>query len=505
MGEEPVPRRTLRVAGLFATGPSLAFLWAASRAGADIPFAPLSVAERVVRLTPGDAATFFIERLGHLALVVLTAGAVIAFAVVGTLLPQAFGARVPRPYATGVAFGLLTVAASSTAPMRPAIVPTVFVSAVGALLYGVCFDWLTGGSRPREPITDHGRRAAMAWLAAATLGFIAAGTALGRLARRLVGPDTNVPIRAVDVPARVPERTSFPDIAGLSPEVTAVEDHYVVDIDVVDPVVEADGWTLEVRGVVDRPLALTFFGLQRDFELVEQPSVLTCVSNPVGGPLIGSSRWTGVRLADVLDRAAVSDNALDVVFHCADGYSSSIPLADARDPTVLLAIAQNGRPLRQEHGFPCRLRAPALYGVKNAKWLESIEIVGRDFSDYWTDRGWSEAAVVRTQSRIDVPRGRVSAGRAVWIAGVAWAGIRGISRVEVYVDGGQRWQRAQLNEPLSPVAWTQWAYRWTPPRTGTYRIQCRAADGTGTVQPSTVRRPHPSGASGYDVVEIEAV
>ncbi len=503
--EKPVPPRPSRGAAFFATGLALAFLWAASRAGASIPFAPVSIAERVIRLTPGDAATFFIDTLGHRALVLLTTGAVVAFIVAGTLLPRVVGPKRPRPYTTGASFGFLTLAASFAAPIPPSILPTVLVSVVAALLYGVCFEWLAGRLQPGEGLADEGRRAALAWVAAAALGFVAAGTVLGRVARRLAGPNTDVLIRVADVPAAMPGRASFPNIAGLSPEVTTVEDHYVVDIDLVDPVVEADGWTFEVRGLVEHPFALTFLDLQRDFELVEQYSVLTCISNTVGGPLVGSSRWMGVRLSDVLDRAAVSEDAIDIVFRCADGYSSSIPLADARDPTALLAIAHDGGPLRQEHGFPCRLRAPAFYGVKNAKWLEGIEVVGTDFSDYWTDRGWSESAVVRTQSRIDVPRARVVVGEALWVAGAAWAGIRGISQVEVSLDGGQKWQRTQLNEPLSPVAWTQWAYRWTPPGPGTYRLMCRATDGTGTVQESTVRRPHPSGASGYDMTEVEAV
>ncbi len=501
------PRRFARVvAALFATGLALAFLWAASRASDEISFPPVAFAERLIRLAPGDAATFFIDTLGHLALVLLSVGAVLCFLALGALLPLAIGGgERPRPYLTGAAFGLIGASATLAAPVAPAVLPTVLSSAAAAGLYAVSVDWLVGVVGSSEVEADRSRRAALASAGAAVLGFVAAGTVLGRLARRFAGPNTDVAIRSPDVRAPSPERPPFPAIAGLSPEVTSADDHYVVDIDLVDPTVEADGWVLEVEGLVEKPLALSFAGLQRDFELVEQHSVLTCISNTVGGPLVGSSRWMGVRLADVLERVGVAEAAVDVVFRCADGYSSSIPVRAAQGPSVLLAIAQNGHPLQQEHGFPCRVRAPEFYGVKNAKWLERIELVGDDYRDYWTERGWSERAVVRTQSRIDSPKGEVAAGEPAWVAGVAWAGTRGISRVEVSLDEGRSWEPAQLNTPLSEVAWMQWAYRWVPSARGTQAILCRAADGTGDVQERTARRPHPSGASGYDELEIDVI
>lgn len=506
-GRSQRPRRCAHaVAALFATGLSLAFLWAASRASDEISFPPLAFAERLIRLAPGDAATFFIDTLGHLALVLLSVAAVLCFLALGAFLPLAIGGgETPRPYLMGAAFGLIGVAASFAAPVAPAVLPTVLSAAAAAGLYAVSLDWLIGVVRSGEAETDRSRRAALGWAGAAVLGFVAAGTVFGRLARRLAGPNTDVAIRSPDIRAPSPDRPTFPARAGLSPEVTSANDHYVVDIDLVDPTVEADGWVLEIEGLVEKPLALTFIDLQRYFELVEQYSVLTCISNTVGGPLVGSSRWTGVRLAEVLERAGVAETAVDVVFRCGDGYSSSIPVRAAQEPSVLLALAQNGRPLQQEHGFPCRVRAPEFYGVKNAKWLERIELVGDDYRDYWTQRGWSETAVVRTQSRIDTPRAEVALGEPVWVAGVAWAGTRGISRVEVSLDEGRSWEPAQLNTPLSEVAWTQWAYRWVPSARGTHTILCRATDGTGKVQEGTIRRPHPSGASGYDELEIEVI
>jgi DMSO/TMAO reductase YedYZ molybdopterin-dependent catalytic subunit len=249
-------------------------------------------------------------------------------------------------------------------------------------------------------------------------------------------------------------------------------------------------------------LTLSFPELQRRFQLVEEYSVLTCISNPVGGPLVGSSKWTGVRLGEVLFEAGLQDQAVDVVFGCADGYSDSIPVTAALDPSVILAIAQNGRPLTQEHGFPCRVRTPAVYGMKNAKWVEEIEVFGSDYRGYWEQKGWSDLATVRTQSRIDTAGSRTM-GQPTWIAGVAWAGTRGITRVDVSVDGGSSWGQAIFHPPLTPLAWTQWAYRWAPRHSGTYVIMCRTFDGEGRVQDRTERPPHPSGASGYHQIAVD--
>ncbi|MEO8323840.1 MAG: molybdopterin-dependent oxidoreductase, partial [Actinomycetota bacterium] len=231
---------------------------------------------------------------------------------------------------------------------------------------------------------------------------------------------------------------------------------------------------------------------------------LSCVSNEVGGDLVGNSAWGGVRLKDVLEAAGVRSGAMDVVFRAADGYSDSIPLELALDPSVLLAVSQNGEPLQQGHGFPCRVRIPAIYGMKNVKWLEEIEVVPTDFLGYWQKRGWSDVATVKTQARIDVAGddGAASAGEETWVAGVAWAGDRKISKVEVSTDGGRAWAEAQLKQPLSDYSWRQWAFRWIPEASGTVEVMCRATDGTGETQTPDPVPPHPDGASGYHAVKV---
>jgi DMSO/TMAO reductase YedYZ molybdopterin-dependent catalytic subunit len=160
--------------------------------------------------------------------------------------------------------------------------------------------------------------------------------------------------------------------------------------------------------------------------------------------------------------------------------------------------------LRQEHGFPCRLRIPAIYGMKNVKWLRSIELVDRDFIGYWQSRGWNDTAIVHTESRIDVAGkdGSASRGQPTWIAGIAWAGDRGISKVEVSTDGGDTWNEAMLKEPIGPFAWRLWAHRWTPAESGDIQAACRATDGTGATQTPRHRDPYPSGASGYPEAQV---
>ena len=495
--------RRIRSAGLLSGALAISFLWAVSKLPPHPAFPPDALAERIIRITPGDVATFFIEALQKNAMRLLALGAITAFLVFLVLLAELTArGRYARPYLAGGLATVSFVSASYASPMLEEAAASVAMAIVAGILYGLSLQWLTQpASVPEEPaVRDPSRRRAMVIIAGSAAGLVVTGSVLGRLARKLRGPTTDVAVRAADEAAGIPARESFSEIQGLSSEITSAEAHYVVDIDLFDPIVEVEAWTLAVRGLVLRPLQFGFAELQQRFRLVEQYSVLTCVSNEIGGDLVGNSSWTGVRLREILDAAQLHSGARDVVFRCADGYSSSLPIAAARDPSVMLAIAQNRQPLSWEHGFPCRVRAPRFYGVKNAKWLTAVEVVGRDHVDYWTARGWSDVAQVRTQSRIDTVGNLLRAGAVTWIAGVAWAGSREISKVEVSVDGGKTWRSAMLRTPLSPLAWVQWAYRWSPERPGDYRIMCRATDRDGVVQDTAVRPPHPAGATGYHQV-----
>ena len=503
--ERPRPGELLLV-GLLAGGVALAALWAASSVAPRIPFPPAAFAEGLIRVTPGGVATFFIEVLDHWALRLLTVGVLAMSLAVGAraLVATAREGR-PRPLLAACVLAMLAAAASLVSGLGGVdVVATLFALAVAAAAYVVTCSSLL---RLFAAGHDSGRRRALTAGISGAVGVALAGGVLGWVVRRLAGPDTDVALTPAATPAEIPERAPFPSVDGLTREVTSVGDHYVVDINLVRPVVEAEGWALEVAGEVDRPLRLTFTELQRRFEMVEEYAVLTCVSNEVGGDLVGHSLWGGVRLGDVLGAARPRAGVVDLVFRAADGYSDSIPADLAGDPGVLLAVAQNRRPLTQEHGFPCRLRVPPIYGMKNVKWIESIEAVGSNFQGYWQRRGWSDVAVVRTQSRIDVAGhgGTATRGRQTWIAGVAWAGDRGIAKVEVSTDGGGTWQQAQLRAPVGPLSWRQWALRWTPREPGDVVVTCRATDGRGDVQTSEEASPHPAGATGLHAVSVAVV
>jgi DMSO/TMAO reductase YedYZ molybdopterin-dependent catalytic subunit len=480
------------VHGAVAAAPALAIGWVAHRGSPGIPFAPTALADRFIRLTPGEVATTAIDRLHHAAQPLLAAGVTLVFISIAAALAASL-----RPSRAALAWGAALLAAGAATPVERSAAGALGAAALGGGSY-----WLALGALrwPGGVSSDRGRRRALVAIGALTTGVLVAAHPLARAIAALAGRPRG--LRAGVLPhTGIPLRPPFPRIPGLGQEVTSVAEHYVVDIDINDPVIDGPSWRLHVAGLVERPLELGFVDLQRRFTLVEETSVLTCISNQVGGALVGSSRWAGVRLGELLERARVRTSARALIVRCADGYSAGFPLAAARHPSALVAIAQDGQALAREHGFPCRLRLPALYGMLNPKWVTSIELVDRPYRGYWAQQGWSAIAVVRTESRIDTPQ-RARVGEPTWIAGVAWAGIRGISAVQVSLDQGRSWHPARLHRPLSPWAWTQWAYRWTPRWAGGQPVLCRAIDGTGAVQDPTKRPPHPSGASGYHRVDI---
>lgn len=489
-GGQLPPRRQAAV-GALAAAIALGFGWGLHRAIVDVPFAPFALADRIVRLTPGLVATWMIDHLQHAAKTLLAGGSVAALVGGGAAIAVWLG---PRATQAAAGFGVLALAAGLLEPVDGGALGAAAGATVAGAGYGLSIVAIATIARagPRwwqRPI-DPARRHALTRVAE----LLAAGVALNALAAVIGGPERVRLLGFTPLPRR--RRPPFPQVPRLTPEVTAVGDHYIVDIDISKPVVDVASWRLRVHGLVQRPLALGFEELQRRFKLVSEYAVLTCISNQVGGPLVGNSLWEGVRLRDLLDAAGASPGAWGLEVNCADGYSAGIPFAAAHHEGSIAAIAQDGQPLTREHGFPCRLRVPALYGMLNPKWVTEIRVVQRPFVGYWAQQGWSRTAVVHTEARIDTPDS-ARAGEPTWIAGVAWAGIRGIAKVEISADGGGSWSRAELREPLSPFAWTQWAYRWTPPRSGRYDVLCRATDRRHQTQDVVLRPPHPAGASGY--------
>lgn len=291
----------------------------------------------------------------------------------------------------------------------------------------------------------------------------------------------------------------------LLPEITPNEDFYEVSKNIIDPTVDASTWRLEISGLVERPVALTLEEL-RDLPAKDVIITLECISNPVGGNLMSNARWKGVPLRHLLEMAGVKPAVIDIAFYAVEGYSESIPRRKAEEPDVLVAYEMNGEVLPQAHGFPVRLVVPDIYGMKSVKWLTRIEPVSRDYLGYWQVREWDDKAQVKTTSRIDLPLPNDQLPvRPITMGGVAFSGARGISKVEISIDGGKTWREARLKEALSPYSWVFWTDDWTPAVPARYNLKVRATDGTGAAQIADIMPPLPDGASGYDSIWVTII
>ncbi|MEU7930368.1 molybdopterin-dependent oxidoreductase [Micromonospora echinofusca] len=313
---------------------------------------------------------------------------------------------------------------------------------------------------------------------------------------------------AVVLPAPVAPAPAVPAGADLSltqlaPYVTPNLGFYRIDTALVVPQVDPETWRLRIHGRVRNEIELSFADLLAR-PMVERYVTLACVSNEVGGDLVGNARWLGVPIRELLDEAEPQEGADQVVGRSVDGWTCGTPTAVLRDGRdALLAVGMNGEPLPVEHGFPARMVVPGLYGYVSAcKWITELELTSfADFDAYWVPRGWSAQGPVKTQSRIDTPRprNRLTAG-AVTVAGVAWAQHRGISRVEVRVDDGP-WREAELAPVVSVDTWVQWSWRWdaTP---GEHTLTVRATDVTGETQTGRRQAVAPDGATGWHTVTV---
>jgi len=339
-------------------------------------------------------------------------------------------------------------------------------------------------------------------------GAVGAGSTAAALGAAAVLRRTTRPVAPAPLPpaAAGPGGTTGLDVAGLSPLITPTSAFYRIDEALVVPTVDAATWRLRIGGMVRAPFELSYADLLAG-PLVERDITLCCVSNEVGGKLVGTARWTGVRLAELLGRAGVDPAATQVVGRSVDGFSVGFPVATALDGRdALVAVGMNGQPLPPRHGFPARLVVPGLYGFVSAtKWLQELELTTWEaFAPYWVQRNWSREAPVKVSARIDVPKdySRVAPGRQP-IAGVAWAPTAGISAVAIRVDGGA-WRAARLGPAIGDDAWRQWAAEWEP-EPGTHTIDVRAVTGAGLVQTDEKRGAFPNGASGLHTAHVRVV
>lgn len=291
----------------------------------------------------------------------------------------------------------------------------------------------------------------------------------------------------------------FPNINGLALEITPTEDFYQVSKNPFDPEVDLPRWRLEIGGLIETPLSLNYQEM-KSLPFVEQYATLACIDNPVGGNLIGNALWRGVRLKDLLERAGLKEGVVDIKFTASDNYTDSIALERAMTEGTILVYEMNGEPLTIAHGFPLRLLVPGIFGMKNVKWITKVEAVNYDFKGYWQKRGWDDKAEYKTMSRIDAPDSSVAGGAT--IAGIAFAGDRGIDKVEVSTDSGKTWEQAEIKPALSKYSWVLWHKEWSPAQAGNYAIKVRATDGRGDTQTNQYAPPDPSGATGLHSVKV---
>ncbi len=521
-----VPARGV-VAGLLsgAVGVCVGFLVSGVTGPVGSPV--VATAELSIDLSPPPVKNFAIREFGTHDKLVLQIGVLVVLAVfaaaIGVLARQREGNGL-----VGVAiFGAVGLIAAGTRPTATAV--DLLPSLAGAAAAAFALVRLTraggrGASGPREAGQDAGTGATARQGSTArpgvsepprrrfmTVSAVAAGAAAASyFGGRLLSERENVAaaVRSLRLPPPATPAPALPSgvdlrIPGLSPFVTPNSRFYRVDTAIVLPQIPPKSWQLRIHGMVSRELTLSFEDLLKR-PLIESYITLTCVSNPVGGPYIGNARWLGASLGALLREAGIKAEADQLYCTSSDGFTSGTPVQTAMDGRdALLAIGMNGQPLPTAHGFPVRTVVPGLYGYVSAcKWITDIEVTTYAANHaYWTGRGWSQQAPIKTESRIDVPSGQgpVKSGQTV-IAGVAWAQRKGIDAVEVRVDRGP-WRQATLAGVPGIDSWRQWSLDWnaTP---GTHRIEARATDATGYTQTALTEPPEPNGATGYPVATV---
>jgi DMSO/TMAO reductase YedYZ molybdopterin-dependent catalytic subunit len=529
MGNQRLRPSSGVVAGFAASAVATLLAALLHTAAPAIAFPPQSIGQILIRTTPGALNSFFIGLFGHWALRLAVLGVAIGFAACGVVFGMLIG-RWERIRGRLAIWGLALTPAWAAAvilyPEVPQYLPrvtfalaTLPVFVVGGVAGGTIYRRLVSPSstleiaetEPHIPVTTTPRLPGNPPLSRRyflmSLGVGGAGVALGLAnIRGSADPGTRI-LRAGDIaraarPTPTPGDEIFEQVKGLTPDLTSIANHYVVDEEIIDPIIDPKTWRLSIAGLVDAPLDLGYEEL-KSLPAVERYQTLECVSNEVGGKLISTAKWVGVPLKIILEKAKVDTaSAAEVVFRASGGYSDSLPIDHAMDESTLIAFGMNDHVLPRAHGFPARLLSLRTYGYKNPKWLTGIEVVERPYRGFWQQRGWNKEGLVKTMSRIDVPRRGNVSGRTT-IAGVAFAADRGISKVEVSTDDGRTWSEARLKTPLSDHTWRLWLYEWDTD-TGDHEIVVRAYDGTGEIQIADPASPFPSGSSGYDTVEVSS-
>lgn len=474
--------------------------------------APLTaVGTMIINLLPAGLVNWGKETLGTADKPVL-----LAIVALGVLALCGLAGRLERrrPYGGAPVFlavaaiGLVAVLTGGQATVR-AVFPTLLGLVVGYLLLRALErrleGWTSVAAEPDPRRNALARRTFLIWT-----GVAATAAVLGATAGRVLVATASAVEEArsrfrLPTPVRRDPIPAGADLAveGLSPYVTPNADFYRIDTALQVPILDADDWTLTITGMVDREVTISFAELVAQ-PLVEHVATLTCVSNEIGGDLVGNAVWLGHPIRELLDRAGVQDGADMVLSTSQDGWTAGTPLAALTDPDrlALLAVGMNGEALPVIHGYPVRMVVPGLYGYVSAtKWVRELKVTTfANDQGYWTPRGWSALGPIKTASRIDVPRRRsVDAGQ-VDLAGVAWDQHTGIAKVEVGIDGD--WREAELADVTGPDTWRQWLYRWhaTP---GQHQVAVRATNAKGELQIHDAAAPAPDGATGWHTISID--
>jgi len=513
------------VSGALAGGAALAVGELAASLAAPRPGPVVAVANRVVDKAPIWFVNFGKAVFGLADKPALVLGTIIISLLVAIGLGLA-SRRTLRPGVIGISafglIGLIAIATDSQGGIGIAI-PVALISVaagVGAfvLLMLRAAQHRPSTDRDTTPVIDSPVNPALtrrnflnaAGAVGATAAIAAAGANVLRSrssandARDAVQLESALPASGLESKISAADLSDVAATEGITPLVMPNSDFYLIDTAILTPQVDPANWELTIKGMVDNVVTYSYEDLLERANTVE-PVTLSCVSNEVGGELVGNAIWQGVPLTELLEEAGVQAGATQIASRSVDGWSCGFPTDLAFDGrTAMVAIAMNNEPLPLRHGFPARLVVSGLYGYVSAtKWLSEIELTTLEaFDGYWIPRGWSKFGPVKTQSRIDTPRHASSfaAGDLVPIAGVAWAPNLGIDKVEVQIDDGE-WLEAELGESLGANAWLQWRLPWTA-TSGRHVLRVRATDASGQTQTSDLAAPAPSGATGWHGIGV---
>jgi len=537
--------------GILFTVALLAIFYAGYEVAA-LPFPPFEIFDWIARILPGDVITFGIdnmvnvitalglptsetaklaEQIMGIALTIGIGGAAgaVFFAVMNATQPKRnelapgvlLGLSLAIPF---VLFGLAVPSSlTATEPLRS----TIWIG-IAFILWGVALNYLWNNLRfgvraaspaqtsvSAEPID---RRSFLVRVGAGTATIFVIGAGVGALLRRVVDAPAATVASSENVPSAeatsVGGERNLPNAddpvtaaPGTRPEVTPLDNHYRIDINSIPPTVEEEGYVLPVLDAMNGNQLLREFTLDEIRAMPSMDAYLTmsCISNRLGGDLISTTVWTGVSMQYFLEQVGVPEGATHLRITSADGFDETVALdVIDQDERVMLAWAWDGEPLRQRHGFPLRIHIPDRFGMKQPKWITRMEFLGADEDGYWVRRGWSKEALARATSVIDTvavnDHMEIEGRTLIPIGGIAWAGARGISAVEVRVDGGE-WQPAQLRAPISDRTWTIWRYDWEFIE-GNHAFEVRCVEGDGTPQIEAINPVRPDGATGIDTYVI---